>query len=265
MLSYRLGLLFLTFILSACSVPSSQQSAHKPHPSLSPSSPETTLDAAQPEDTEASTSPATQQSTTHLSPSPVTQVNQNLLAKMSEQQQNANELYQQLVNALGPDKAPAQPQELSLQTLSNKVIEQHIETLQAYNQQAEAQLAALNERAQQRKTSVIQGDHLQIFFSELTISHPNNNFQAQPLVGQWVRGEQRTIRLNNNFLIEPALSEALSVTFNEDYQLLLNGQLISTIKPSLNKNQASFEVATQDQQGQVSGKLDYRIVTPNTP
>ncbi len=274
MLSYRFGLLLLTLLLSACSTPSSHQSTNQADHTTPEALTENTDTQTNENDIKV-LSPAPGSSHDHttptappkitpdnLRPSPALLVNKELINEMNAQSQLAQDNYQALVHAVGPEKTPALPNSLTSSQLSNSAVKQKTLELQAYNQQAEAALASQAERAKQRKSSVMKGDHVQIFFSEISIQHPDNGFNAQPLVGQWVRGEQRSIRLNNNFLIEPPLSETLSVTFSEDYQVLLNGQLIVSINPNQEKNDASFTIKTADQQGQVTGKLGYRIITP---
>ncbi|MGR0278468.1 hypothetical protein ACUM5Y_05375 [Marinomonas dokdonensis] len=269
MLSYRLGLLLLTLLLGACSTSPLHQSTNQADQSTSDSLTENTQTDGG--DTELAL-PTTETDHEHTTPSqinpdnlitsPTLLVDKKLISEMNTEHQLALENYQTLLHVMGPEKAPELPRSLTTEQLTDNLVKQKTLELQAYNQQAEATLASQAERAKQRKSSVMKGDHVQIFFSEISIQHPDNGFNAQPLVGQWVRGEQRSIRLNNNFLIEPPLSETLSVTFSEDYQVLLNGQLIVSINPNQEKNDASFTIKTADQQGQVTGKLGYRIITP---
>ncbi|MEO9655118.1 hypothetical protein [Marinomonas sp.] len=269
MLSYRFGLLLLTLLLAACSTPSSQQSTNQADHSTSGSFTENTQTDV--DDTKV-VLPTTEADHIHTTPSqinpdnlittPALLVDKKLISEMNTEHQLAVENHQTLLHAMGPEKAPELPRNLTTEQLTDSLVQQKILELQTFNSQAKATLGALTERAKQRKSSEVKGDHVQIFFSEISIQHPDNGFNAQPLVGQWVRGEQRSIRLNNNFLIDPPLSETLSVTFSESYQVLLNGQLIVSIDPNREKSDASFTVNTVDQQGQVTGKLGYRIITP---
>ena len=104
---------------------------------------------------------------------------------------------------------------------------------------------------------------IQVFLSKATVSHGTTKFDAQPLVGQWLRGESRVIRLKENILFENPLSEDMTIAFSEKYQLVVTGEIISTVNPNREKNSASFDVSTPNNQGRIVGKIEYRIVANN--
>ncbi|WP_418138690.1 hypothetical protein AB8616_01285 [Marinomonas sp. RS-M-Aa-14] len=167
-------------------------------------------------------------------------------------------IIQRLKSRVG--EATEQPSLRPIEQLNSKELNAAIQALRTYISKTSTELASLNARVNERQKTMARGDTIQIFLSEATVSHDNATFKAQPLVGQWVRGESRVIRLKDNILFESPMSEDLQVTFSETYQLIINGEVISIINPNKTKNSASFDVSTHNNTGKIIGKLDYRIV-----
>jgi len=84
---------------------------------------------------------------------------------------------------------------------------------------------------------------------------------TQPLIGQWVRGESRMIRLKDSILFDTKHSEDIKITYSERYQILVNGQVISVVKPFSDKSTVPFDVNTSEDVGKIKGELDYSVVT----
>lgn len=188
----------------------------------------------------------------------VTETNTNLVKQLTAQKTLAYANFTELKNRVG--NAPALPKLTVSGQLSEKEIGSSIQQLRSYVSKTNTALAVLNSRVKDREKVAMNGDLIRIFLSEATVTHDGSTFKAQPLVGQWVRGESRVIRLKDNILFENPKSEDLHITFSETYQLVVNDQVISTVNPKREKNNASFNVTASDNTGTIVGKLDYRIV-----
>jgi len=254
---FRTGLLLATLLLSACSMPILQESQ--------PTKTEKTIiqDSTVEDTTSTETGKTVNQDNTaeHSSSSEdVVKVaaNDQLIEQFDTQRQLALTNFVELKNRAG--NAPELPRSLPIDKLNSKEIHSGIQQLRTYISKTNTDLAVLNARVDDRQKLASNGDLIQIFLSEATVTHNNNKFKAQPLVGQWVRGESRVIRLKDNILFENPKSEDLHITFSETYQLVVNNRVIATVNPHKEKNSASFNVLTQDDKGAIVGKLDYRIV-----
>lgn len=187
-----------------------------------------------------------------------TDVNTDLVEQLSAQKKLANANFIELKNRVG--QVPELPKIVASEQLSEKEMNSGIQQLRSYISKTNTAIALLNARVSDREKVTMNGDMIRIFLSEATVTHDNMTFKAQPLVGQWVRGESRVIRLKDNILFENPKSEDMHITFSETYQLVVNGEVISTVNPKKEKNNASFNVTTSGNNGTIVGKLDYRVV-----
>lgn len=254
----RPGLLLATLLISACTMPILQESQ--------PTQTENTMT----QDIAAKkTTPTKDKITKKIMPitgntaehsvSAEIEKNDPLIEQFEAQQQLANTYFTELKNRIG--NAPALPKLLVVTPLNKKDISFAIQQLRTYISKTSTNLAVLNARVDDRKRVAINGDLIQIFLSDATVTHHSNTFKAQPLVGRWVRGESRLIRLKDSILFENPKSQDLHITFSETYQLVVNNQTIATVNPHKKKNSARFNVSTHDNQGDIVGKLNYRVVT----
>lgn len=241
MLLFRIGVYLLPLFISACSLPI----LHKP------TQPET-------EQTQQK-SPKTQQETT--SSSVKTSISNVLVSKLDKQITLANSQYSELNARSG--SAPSMPSINKNDLTTQLAITNAINNLQSYNSKVDTLLNAVDTRLDRRKKSGLPGDVIQIFVSKANVTLPNSSFKTQPVIGQWVRGESRTIRLKDSLLFDALHSEDLRITYSENYQLLVNHKVVSVIDPSINKSQASFKVDTPENGGSIAGSLDYRMVEGN--
>ncbi|MBM6551752.1 hypothetical protein [Marinomonas ostreistagni] len=141
---------------------------------------------------------------------------------------------------------------------SSQVLRQRIENLKEFNAALTQNIFELDQRVEQRRQAPQRGDTLKVYLSDLSVDKAQD-FAAQPLVGHWVRGESRIVRLNENLLAENSNSEPLRLTFSERYQVLINDQLIGSFGPNRSKYEVDFDAPTADQQGTVSGTLTIRV------
>ncbi|MCB5160709.1 hypothetical protein [Marinomonas algarum] len=155
--------------------------------------------------------------------------------------------------------APEFPDLIALSFSGKTDTETSLQELRTYISKTNTNLAVLDARVKERQDTALEGDIIRIFVTEATVKHGNESFKTQPLVGQWVRGESRTIRLKDNILFENPKSEELQIAFSETYQLIVNGQILSVINPKRDKNSANFRVSTENK-NVITGRLDYRIV-----
>lgn len=237
----RTGFVLLPLLLAACSLPtkpiSSDSTATEPT-----ASPNTTADASKSVVKEALEA-------TTLS-------NDELLAKYQSLKtltlQNVQELEARLGTSL-PKQSLSIPSTSDLGMLKSKVSE-----LEAYTTKLTNEIVELDKRVEQRRETPMKGDLLQIHLSNLKVIQ-KPSFAAQPLVGNWVRGESRVVRLKENFLMENSTSEPLNLTFTETYQIIINNKLIGTFGPNRSKYELDFDAPTSDNNGHVSGTLKIRI------
>lgn len=234
----RTGLLLATLLLSACSMPILENSELTKKE-------DSAVQSAQMKDVTAASEQAD---------SAKDNAYQEALAQFETQKQLAEANHAELKKRVGKtDELPrvnAEPANLASMT----------QQLRSYTSKTNTDIALLNARVSERQQLAVKGDLIRVFLSEATITYQDSLFKAQPLVGQWVRGETRVIRLKENILLENPQSEDLHITFSETYQLIVNDKVIGTINPNKEKNDASFTVSTQDKLGAIAGKLDYRVV-----
>lgn len=234
----RTGLLLATLLLSACSMPILENSELTKKE-------DSAVQSAQMKDVTAASEQAD---------SAKDKAYQEALAQFETQKQLAEANQAELKKRVGKtDELPrvnAEPANLASMT----------QQLRSYTSKTNTDIALLNARVSERQQLAVKGDLIRVFLSEATITYQDSLFKAQPLVGQWVRGETRVIRLKENILLENPQSEDLHITFSETYQLIVNDKVIGTINPNKEKNDASFTVSTQDKLGAIAGKLDYRVV-----
>lgn len=241
----RVGLLFLPLMLAACSIPT-KQSPQTP-PTAEPTQSET---AETPKQAEAETKPKKQESKTSAPSS------KELINELQMQQklalQNIEELDLRVGSALNsPDSGDAT-------SASYAALAKRVKNLKEFNNSLSQQIVELDKRVEQRRQQPKHGDTLQVYLSDLEVDKAQK-FHAQPLVGHWVRGESRVVRLNENLLAENSNSEPLSLTFSEKYQVLINGKLIGSFGPDRNKYELDFEAPTADETGTIEGALTIRI------
>lgn len=259
MFTFRAGLLLATLLLSACSMPIFKDLQDKQtENTTSPN----TVSAEQ-----TTPSKPTVSNTETVETSVVIDSNEvsnaktsngDLAEQLAAQKELAKTNYSELKNRVG--NAPELPRTLTTEPSNQKEISAFIQQLRSYISKTNTAIALLNARVEDREKVAMNGDLIRVFLSEATVTHGKTTFKAQPLVGQWVRGESRVIRLKDNFLFENPKSEDLHITFSESYQLVVNGEVISTINPNKEKNNASFNVSTETKSGNIVGKLDYRII-----
>lgn len=248
---FRTGLLLATLLLSACSMPILDNLSSNTSPEK---------DKAQSEDNAESSDlliPNLQGQTEEVVETINSTSYDELLTRYNDQKKLAEANYEELKSRVG--KADNLPKLLINTNTNQENIDTAIQELRSYTSKTNTDIAQLNARVADRQTMAINGDLIRVFLSEATINHAEQEFKAQPLVGQWVRGETRVIRLKDHIFFENPKSEDLVITFSETYQLLVNQQVIATVNPNREKNSASFNVPTQDNLGKIVGKLDYRI------
>lgn len=236
---FRSGLLLATLFLSACSMPIFQESQS------------TTTEKSISNDTIAEQKTQAEDTVAVIS-------NDQLLEQLDAQKKLATNNFSELKNRVG--SAPDMPKSWVAKESDSKDIRSDIQQFRTYVSKTNTELAVLNARVDDRQKLAVKGDLIQIFLSDATITHNDVTFKAQPLVGQWVRGESRVIRLKDNILFENPKSEDLHITFSETYQLVVNNRIIATVNPHKEKNSASFNVTTFDDAGSIVGKLDYRVI-----
>lgn len=261
--TFRSGLLLATLLLSACSMPIFQDLQNKPTEKTSTPNTVSTEQSMPSKTTDnevatVETSVITETNNSNSTKASSTESNTDLAEQLNTQRKLANANYIELKNRVG--NAPELPRLLATEQLDSKAINLGIQQLRSYISKTNSALALLNARVNDREKVAMNGDLIRIFLSEATVTHDNMTFKAQPLVGQWVRGESRVIRLKDNILFENPKSEDLHITFSETYQLVVNGEVISTINPKKEKNNASFNVTTSANDGTIVGKLDYRVI-----
>ena len=231
---FRAGLLLLPLFISACSAPTLQQT--------------TSAKTEQSISKQQDTTIASQQVNVPI----------NLENTLDEQIELAKLQYAELNSRSGVE--PNMPYIDKEALITKQATIDTIQKLRTYNNQVHRQLTAIDERVEQRKKNGAPGDTIQILVSKTKVAMKDSTFKTQPLIGQWVRGESRIIRLKDSLLFNVQHSEDLLITYSESYQLLVNNKIISIIDPNKSKNHASFNVETTENDGSISGTLDYRTV-----
>ncbi|MBR7887769.1 hypothetical protein J9B83_02360 [Marinomonas sp. A79] len=268
MSTFRTGLILASLLLSACTMPilqdakNNQELNNTAQPSVSnqidnlpidKTPDQTAKDLKQPQNKDAD--PVTSAA------EPVTADTGDTLAieqaQLEDNIQRATSNFVELKQRTG--SAPDVPSIFTPQPDSATSLDDSLQELRTYISKTNTALAVLDARVEDRQNIGANGDIIRIFVSEAIVNHGQSSFEAQPIVGQWVRGESRVIRLKDNILFENPKSEDLQIAFSETYQLIVNGQVISIVNPDKEKNNAEFSVSTQ-QNGKITGSLDYRII-----
>ncbi|MGO3740189.1 MAG: hypothetical protein ACTJGG_12080 [Marinomonas foliarum] len=260
MLILRSGLLLATLFISACSMPIFQDLSTSKTDSVDQNVSNNTPVESTKSTVVAPTTSTNDNTSNESISNPLNNVSSvdSLTKQLRAQQALAKANYTELTNRTG--KAPQLPSISNVNNLSSNQINDATQQLRSYVSKTNSTLASLNARVDDRQKVALNGDLIRIFLSETTITHGNQTFKAQPLVGQWIRGESRAIRLKDNILFEDPKSEDLNITFSETYQLIVNNKVIATINPNREKNDADFTVATHDNKGSIVGRLDFRVV-----
>lgn len=243
----RTGFVLLPLLLAACSLPT------KPTSSASiPSEPDTIDSSQNSNDAEVVTEePVVTKAleTTQLS-------KEELLAKYKSLQTLAMQNIQELETRLGH---PLNETSLSIPSTDDvAMLKSKVAELSSYTSNLTNQIVELDKRVEQRRESPSKGDLLQVHLSNLEVTEPTS-FNAQPLVGNWIRGESRVVRLKENFLMENSTSEPLNMTFTETYQIIINDKLIGTFGPNRSIYELDFDAPTVDNNGKIAGSLKIRI------
>ena len=249
---FRSGFLLTTLFLSACSMPIFEQFKTSNSKDVEPSQIEEIrieLDEETSNLVEVAQNQASAESTKDAL--------SNAQHQYELQKQLAESNYTELTDRTG--NADALPRISTIDTTSSEDLNATTQTLRNYTSKTNTDIALLNSRVIERQKTALKGDLVRIFLSETTVIHNDSIFKPQSLVGQWVRGESRVIRLKDNFLFDDPRSEDLQITFSESYQLVVNGEIVATVNPNREKNTTKFEVLTQNALGTIVGKLDYRI------
>ncbi|MCZ2720620.1 hypothetical protein O1D97_02915 [Marinomonas sp. 15G1-11] len=117
----------------------------------------------------------------------------------------------------------------------------------------------LKKRIEERKINPKKADLIQVYVSETTVAHSDQTYKTLPLVGEWTRGESRTINVKDQQLFNSQSSEKISISFTENYNLLINGQAVLLVDPSRLKKQADFQVSNIDRNAIITGQIDYKL------
>ena len=247
----RTGFLFLPLLLAACSLPTISTSDRAPaqEPVVKTAEPSETLTPKQTtKEAVVSNIEASQESNAESHDELLAQYKRlELLAK-----QNVEELEKRLGHSVGR-------KELSIpSTDDSALLKSKVSELKDYTEQLTAQIVELDQRVEQRREHPNKGDVLQLHLSAVEVAK-ERAFKAPSLVGKWVRGESRIVKLTENFLVENAMSEPLNVTFTESYQIVINQKLIGTFAPTRSKYELDFDAPTADGTGEVSGTLKLRL------
>ncbi len=252
MFLFRFGILLATLLLSACSLPIFEQFKTSDSKDVEPSQIEEIRIELE-KDTSNLVEVTQDEATNSVSENTL----ENAQNQYKVQRKLAETNYAELSYRTG--KADALPRLSTINIDDTKDLDSATQALRNYTSKTDTQIALLNSRVINRQQSAAKGDLVRIFLSDTTVIHNDSIFKPQSLVGQWVRGESRVIRLKDNFLFDDPRSEDLKITFSESYQLLVNGKVVATVNPNREKSSAKFEVLTQNASGTIVGKLDYRI------
>ena len=240
----RTGFVLIPLLLAACSLPTKPTSSDS-----------TANEVGIPNNTEAEQTSETQSIQEDKTAKPELS-NQELLAQYQSLKTLAEQNIQELESRLGrtinkPSLSIPSTNDIAL--LKSKVSE-----LQSFTSELTTQIVALDKRVMERRDQPEKGDQLQVHLSALEVDN-QASFKAQPLVGNWIRGESRVVRLNENFLMGNATSEPLNLTYTETYQIIMNEKLIGTFGPNRDKYELEFDAPTSDQKGQIIGTLKIRV------
>lgn len=242
----RTGFVLLPILLAACSLPT------KPTSSASaPSEPDTINSSQNSNDAEDVNEPVVTKKleTPQLS-------KEELLAKYKSLQTLAMQNIHELETRIG---RPLDETSLSIPSTDDvAMLKSKIAELSSYTNDLTSKIIELDKRVEKRRELPNKGDLLQVQLSNLEVTE-STSFSAQPLVGNWVRGESRVVRLKEDFLVENSISEPLNLIFTETYQIIINNKLIGTFGPNRSKYELEFDAPTVNDNGQIIGSLKIRI------
>lgn len=245
---FRVGLLLLPLLLSACSSPIFQTTTPiqgEQTTEIKAVKPNNTVNKVETKDT--------------IDTVAVVSDNKEQKEKLDNLLQSAKQQYDDLKIRSG--EAPLIPSINISELNSSKALESAIQSVRAYNSNIASKLAGLDSLVEKRKAAPEKGDMLKIFIHKANIRIASSNFTTQPLIGQWVRGESRVVRLKDSLLFDTKHSEDIKITYSNSYQILVNNQVISVVNPYREKNTAPFDVDATEKNGNIQGELDYTIVT----
>ncbi|MFT2110028.1 hypothetical protein [Marinomonas sp. 2405UD68-3] len=138
-------------------------------------------------------------------------------------------------------------------------IKADIEALHDLKAQIKQEMTQLEQRIHQRKTSPEKADLIQIYLSESTVTDKNKTYKTLPLVGEWTRGESRTIHVKDRQLFNSQFSEDIMISFSEEYALIINEQKVMQVDLHSTKKSAPFNIKSLNKEADISGKIDYKI------
>lgn len=250
----RAGFLMLPLLLAACSLPVKQ--------TTSPSTPieqavKTEPNNAADQNTKTQANASANEETTdkETTQEANTPSHQELIEEFDAIRTIANQNIAELKTRSGA--VPEKPSIMISDRYNREALMRKIEEVKNYNQALINELDALNARVEQRRQHPQFGDVIQVYLSDLKVDS-DKDFNAQPLIGNWVRGESRVVRLNENMLIENSTTEPMRLTFTEAYQIVINGTLVGTFGPNNAKYEMSFKASTADLKGSIEGALATR-------
>lgn len=250
----RAGLLFLPLLLTACSLLPINQPTQETSPEANDVEIATEVESAA--DTKAAATDTTiKEEVAKVEKNQAKKPNNDaLLEELKRQttlaQQNATELETRVGNSID---VPA----FNINEQDKALLESTLTELKALNNTLTNEVVELDKRVEERRNHPQDGDVLKIYLSDLQVEN-QASFKAQPIVGHWVRGESRMVRLNENLLAENSTSEPFHLTFSEKYQILINNKLIGTFGPSRSKYKLDFDAPTSDDEGHITGTLSIR-------
>jgi len=138
-------------------------------------------------------------------------------------------------------------------------IKSDIEALHDLKAQIQQETTQLEQRIKQRKTSPEKADLIQVYLSESIVTDKDKTYKTLPLVGEWTRGESRTIHVKDRQLFSSQLSEDIIISFSEEYALIVNEQKIMQVDLNTTKKSAPFRIKSLNKTADISGQIDYKI------
>ncbi|MFD1382351.1 hypothetical protein ACFQ45_03185 [Rhodanobacter aciditrophus] len=251
----RAGFLMLPLLLAACSLPVKQTTT--PSTPVEQAVKNDTTNITDQDNKAQVTAPAQEQKADEdTSQEALVPSHQELIKEFDSIRTVANQNIAELKTRSGA--VPEKPSIMISDRYDREALMGKIEEVKAYNQTLVAELKALDSRVEQRRQRPQFGDVIQVYLSDLKVES-EKDFSAQPLIGNWVRGESRVVRLNENMLMENSTTEPMRLTFTEAYQIVINGTLVGTFGPNNAKHEMSFEASTADLKGSIEGSLATRI------
>ncbi len=138
-------------------------------------------------------------------------------------------------------------------------IKSEIEALHDLDVQIQREVIQLEQRIAQRKASPQKADLVQIYVAEATIEKADQIYKTLPLVGEWTRGESRTVHIKDRDLFNSQFSENITISFSESYRLIINDQNIMQVDSNTAKKDTLFQIKSLDKTADISGQINYKI------